>query len=236
MRHVSLLGAASALALAGALLALSTPANATTVIVSVGVPPGFIATNSVDFTGFTGTAPGVSTYTNDGMIFDVKSLSSTQDIISTLAGSNPSFAPSQHLGYIDIHSAPGTAFKALSLDFGSFFSAPGDNLLLRVMNGTTFVTAQTFGGVPFHSFETLNIEATSGTFTDLWLAVKPTSETDPLGTTGLEHNAIAIDNVFAQITEVHAVPEPSMWALMLVGFGGVGAMFRKLRRPVVVPT
>jgi hypothetical protein len=29
-----------------------------------------------------------------------------------------------------------------------------------------------------------------------------------------------------------AVPEPTSWALMLLGFGGMGAMLRSRRRPV----
>ena len=37
----------------------------------------------------------------------------------------------------------------------------------------------------------------------------------------------ALDNV-----SVAAVPEPASWALMLVGFGGLGAVLRRQRRAV----
>jgi len=41
-------------------------------------------------------------------------------------------------------------------------------------------------------------------------------------------NDFAIDNI-----SVTAVPEPGTWALMIIGFGGAGAMLRSNRRKAV---
>ena len=40
---------------------------------------------------------------------------------------------------------------------------------------------------------------------------------------------------FAQILSDIAIPEPSTWAMMLLGFGGMGAVLRRRRRQAAVP-
>lgn len=36
-------------------------------------------------------------------------------------------------------------------------------------------------------------------------------------------------------TPVGAVPEPSTWAMMLLGFGAIGASMRRKRKPITLP-
>ena len=41
------------------------------------------------------------------------------------------------------------------------------------------------------------------------------------------------EGVFLDAVSVAAVPEPATWALMLLGFGGIGLAMRRRRRPAL---
>ena len=101
----------------------------------------------------------------------------------------------------------------------------------RVSGGTatqlTMTFADTAGEIFSHTFAIpanglFNAKATDGTPIDYFsLAAN--------GTIG-DVRQIRIGGV----TEVGAVPEPMTWTMMIVGFGGVGALMRR-RRPALLP-
>jgi hypothetical protein len=54
------------------------------------------------------------------------------------------------------------------------------------------------------------------------------TSTSPITSVTIDSPA-AYDFDLITVSEIPGVPEPSMWALMLVGFGGVGATMRTRR-------
>lgn len=126
------------------------------------------------------------------------------------------------------------AHSFLSMDLGNddpLFTVDGDRAVLTVylgasLVGSTFVVFnrndvadQTIGFMfgPFDNFTLAYTNAAGDLFTG-----------GPNTNTGLIE---VIDNV--TFDEVGGVPEPSAWALMILGFGGVGAMARRRQRLLV---
>jgi hypothetical protein len=154
-----------------------------------------------------------------------------------------------------------TSFNGLSFNTGSFdqltsasgFAAIGsgntDTLGLLSQNGNAF----NYTGTAF----TLLVNFTapsiaSGTFAALltgevsgannggvqFTFTNPTQTfNSPSGPFSLTVNNLSVggSNVNTPITGfiLAAVPEPSTWAMMLVGFGGIGLAMRRRRRPVL---
>lgn len=225
----SLFGGLAASALAAA-LAFASPASASSVLVTFGSTSAI----SLFATGFDSlVSSGSNSYTDAGMLFTAVSLDPTQGINANEASAtNQSLTASNHLGYIDISMVDSSiAFANLHFQFANFAGGT-PKFLYRVMDGANFVTAGSFSSYGFGgTFRTVDFTATSGHFTDVLVAVKGFNDADQLGTDGLEHNFISIDNVGGFGTRIStAVPEPSTWALMLLGFGTMGAMLRNQRR------
>lgn len=113
----------------------------------------------------------------------------------------------------------------LTFDLGTQGNSPSAiNAAAGTANQTFTTTAQAGFG---WQTETLAFTA-SGTSTTVSL----------LGQTESNGNYIGLDNVSVTCTSactVSGAPEPASWALMLVGFGGLGVMLRSRRRHANAP-
>jgi len=118
----------------------------------------------------------------------------------------------------------------LSMDLGNddaFFTVPGDRAVLTVYLGATLV-GSTF--VVFNRDDVMNqtIGFMFGPFDNFTLAYTNAAGDPFTGGPGTNVGLIeVIDNV--TFDEVGGVPEPSAWAMMIMGFGGVGALMRRRR-------
>lgn len=209
----------------GVCLSGAPAANAATVVVSTHASPGFIATNTLDLSGFTSTSSNV--LSNNGLTLSAVSTDPTQGLSSTAAGSTKSVTPSNLLGYFDFTTSGSTAFDGLAFQLGNFSGSPLTTLFYTVLSGTDVVSSGSFTGVPSGGFEGVVFQATSGTFTDVQLAVKNSCCADAFTAGG--SNFASVMNVSAHTVNVvrAAVPEPATWAMMLVGFGLAGAVLRR---------
>jgi len=200
-------------------------------------------TNDQFGTGFGGQ--GVTGWTGNGGYNIYFGASPQQSAVSQFAGGNEAFRAS---------------FNSLSPDGGAFVAIDGDSdargAISQTLNGlqvgktytltfdwaasqlrnrtgdTTEQFAVSFGG---QTFSTAVLNVASGGFTG-WNTVTmfftPTAATQTLtflsiGTpNGLPPMAV-LDGVSL------TVPEPATWAMMLVGFGGIGAMIRRRRQTLV---
>jgi len=111
-----------------------------------------------------------------------------------------------------------TAFDGGSSSYHSVTGlVPGAVAVANYDNGTPLVAKRTVAG-----FQTVNLNfhpGSSDTRSDFWVS----------STGGTALIANALENVGA----VAAVPEPATWAMMLVGFGMIGATARYRRRRTV---
>jgi len=118
----------------------------------------------------------------------------------------------------------------LSMDLGNddeFFTVPGDRAVLTVYLGATLV-GSTF--VVFNRDDVMNqtIGFMFGPFDNFTLAYTNAAGDPFTGGPGTNVGLIeVIDNV--TFDEVGGVPEPSAWTMMIMGFGGVGALMRRRR-------
>jgi hypothetical protein len=85
----------------------------------------------------------------------------------------------------------------------------GGGLATFTFDGGTSVLTRSFDNLP--GFQTFNFDAANLTSVRI-------SSTSPF----------QIDNI--RLTAVAAVPEPGTWAMMLIGFGAIGASVRRARR------
>ncbi len=123
----------------------------------------------------------------------------------------------------------------LSMTFGNddpAFSNPGDRAVLTVYNGATLVGA-TF--VVFNRNDKMDqtIGFSFGPFDNWTLAY-----TNPAGSVFTGGGAVntglieVIDNITFDDGVRPVVPEPATWAMMIMGFGGVGAIMRRRRSAI----
>lgn len=112
----------------------------------------------------------------------------------------------------------------LVANYGSFGDATVDLLVNDVLAG---------------SFTNIMDRTTAGSdwkrFTYEFQAAAPTVKLTFLSSTSLSSSnlGVGLDNVTWDMVRqpVAGVPEPASWALMIAGFGGIGAAFRVRRRP-----
>jgi len=155
---------------------------------------------------------------------------------------------------------------SLDLTSGIFFNSNGAGLdtfswdllnnpkidLSGLSAGFTAVDPQTAGSNHedgFGSFDYV-VNATSNTLTHLQFSVVG-SGTNAGAVLTLDHNTADSQSIFAAVdvigsngntgvvgatTFTGGVPEPATWGMMLVGFGGLGAMMRRRRAMATVAT
>jgi len=97
-----------------------------------------------------------------------------------------------------------------------------DPVLSKVLNGITYLAIHWGGGVdaPDHGQDTTSfykVDAGNSNILTFALNLGSSSDVTIYGTS---------DHI---ITHTGGVPEPATWAMMLVGFGGMGAMLRRRR-------
>lgn len=74
----------------------------------------------------------------------------------------------------------------------------------------------------------------SAAFTFNWSESLGAGDTDHTGTVTLSPSATYSNGTYARFSLVNAaVPEPATWAMMLVGFGGIGFAMRRRRQPLL---
>jgi hypothetical protein len=102
------------------------------------------------------------------------------------------------------------------------------------------VTSSILGATPFSvsAFGATPVDYESGaSFTTETLDFTPSTANgsiDFIGSAASDNSLSAIDNLtISTISTAPGVPEPATWAMMLVGFGGLGAAMRRSRRRAV---
>lgn len=107
-----------------------------------------------------------------------------------------------------------TAISSISVTFAGVSTGPDTRIF--AYNGNTLLA--TIAGPT----------TTTGQFT---LSYSAASITRVAVAAGSYNDWVGVDNVvFTQVGATPAVPEPATWAMMLVGFGGMGAAMRYRRR------
>jgi hypothetical protein len=130
----------------------------------------------------------------------------------------------------------GITYLDVAVDPGYDFTLAGFNLNDLAGNGDWFVKISAFNGATLlqsavftESNNTkFKIAATGGdTLTHFQIQLV----TDATGTTAVPLNgALQLDGVGQiRIDGVAVVPEPATWAMMIMGFGGVGSLLRRRR-------
>ena len=136
-----------------------------------------------------------------------------------LAGNGTSVLLNDRNTSIFLQAIGGAAFSLSSVDVAtSFANLPANSLRIDGFLGGMLTSSLTIGSLG--QFQTVN----TGSFTNVDRVVF-----DGLGGQG----GFELDNV-ALNSAVAAVPEPTTWAMMLAGFGGIGfAMRRRKDKPTM---
>ena len=119
----------------------------------------------------------------------------------------------------------------LSMDFGNddaFFTNPGDRAVLTVYLGAALV-GQTFVVMNRNDVMDQTIGFNFGPFDNFTFAYTDAAGNPFTGGPGTNVGLIeVIDNITFDVADT-VVPEPATWAMMILGFGGVGAILRRRR-------
>jgi hypothetical protein len=130
-------------------------------------------------------------------------------------------------GYTDITLTGGGSFSAVQILVGSGWFGGTPDLEYQLLDGGSLVASGVAGPVPTYSDAGFSqyYGFTGGTFDEVQLQVQ-----NP----GTAFNPGAYEaGAYADIAIGNAVPEPATWAMMLVGFGGLGAAMRSRRKQIV---
>jgi len=119
----------------------------------------------------------------------------------------------------------------LSMDFGNddaFYTNPGDRAVLTVYLGAAMV-GQTFVVMNRNDVLDQTIGFAFGSFDNFTLAYTDAAGNPFTGGGGVAVGLIeVIDNITFDVADT-VVPEPATWAMMILGFGGTGAILRRRR-------
>lgn len=121
----------------------------------------------------------------------------------------------------------------VTVTFDAGFAASLSSFYMDVAgySPTTLTIFDQFGAALFTS----NVTLTSGAYTDPGVYVRyGTTSTSGIG--GFSFSGAAAGNTSIDNLEAIAgpVPEPSTWAMMLIGFGGIGYSMRRRRKSVAI--
>ena len=172
-------------------------------------------------------------YPGNALIDGAFSISISGDPLSARAAIGPGFCspPCSSNGTQSLYSmatnftilrTDGGAFSLLSLDAASYFTTLNSTLDIVVTGYkesasvvSTTITSAPGGADVFHTY-------TLAGFDDL------NSFTIAEVSNGINYAGFAVDNITAD------VPEPSTWAMMILGFAGIGFMaYRRSSKPAV---
>ena len=201
----------SALSLAGLMFAAPQAANAAT-IVNINTTAGSL--NFVDLTTVSGSALNLvnasSPYQNNlqrAFIFNEGIFGRLQSFL------------------LHFDDAPGNPQGRVTGSFGIQLAA-GEMLGTAIQTSVQLIATDPANGVVYSTNGNRGLEA-NGNGAD-FLSV---TLNGLLATVNFDLRANqALDNARFQITQAAAVPEPSTWAMMMIGFGAVGAAARSSRR------
>jgi hypothetical protein len=119
----------------------------------------------------------------------------------------------------------------LSMDFGNDdanFTIPGQRAVLTVYLGAALV-GQTFVVMNRNDIMDQTIGFNFGPFDNFTFAYTDAAGNPFTGGPGTNVGLIeVIDNITFDVADA-VVPEPATWAMMIMGFGGVGAILRRRR-------
>jgi hypothetical protein len=115
---------------------------------------------------------------------------------------------------LQIHLSPPANGALGNGVFGTIDLEPGDGQLFAI-NVPVGTSAGTFSQQVTY--------IAPGTYTPSYSFVGTAQETANFGYTVPDNESINVSGDFAQVT-ISAVPEPSTWAMMLLGFAGIGFM------------
>lgn len=224
---------------------LATSASATAYNLGSSYGGLFGGGESVTFDDFT-SQPGPVSYTNPAGTLGVSYVGDVFGVFSTAMPGDPSWAPVVGGGYTSITVLGDYGVEALMFDFAQTFAPSAQMSLFYQVIGTDGSTLGTgkIAGLNYKAYnnytayydgalikEVRAYGASSFTGTD---TASGTGGISPVFNPGPDTlDSGLLDNVY--VTDLHAVlaaavPEPSSWALMLVGFAGLGTMLRFSRR------
>ena len=184
------------------------------------------ATYNTDFSTIGATTAYTGPYSDGGIT--VQYVGITNGIWTTSQPTAPSgyswYSNGGGTGYTDITLTGGGTFTSASLLVGSGFGGGSPQLDYKLLNGTTVVSSGDWGSVPSYGGGLITASFSGGPFTEIQIQ-GPLSSTI-FSPTNFE--ALALGS----ITLFSAVPEPSTWAMMILGFFGVGFMaYRRKSKP-----
>jgi hypothetical protein len=206
-----------------------------------GVPDSFSAPNSLPANFFNANSPRGVVFITPGTGFEVSANAGVAPV--NFGNIDPSysttFAPfsAQRLftpvgsNIFDIlFFLPGTNTPAVTTGFGAIFSDVDlANITSIQLFGADNSSLGTFfaptAGVPNSGFSFLGISYATPTIS----RVRVTSGNAALapGTTDSQADLVVLDDFLFGEPFASAVPEPSTWAMMLLGFAGIGGMMRR---------
>jgi hypothetical protein len=174
-----------------------------------------VGTGSISYDGIGSTTNGVFGYGTDNNLY---SINTTTGASTLLGATNVAFT-----GFFGFSAGGSTLYELMGSDLYSLNTTTGAGTLIGSTGGSGFGAAVSEGGVLYAGSEsplaiyTLNPSTGAGV------------ECPNLTGTSEEIFGLAPD-----IPSAPGVPEPAAWALMLIGFGGLGAALRAQRRRVAL--
>jgi hypothetical protein len=205
-------------------LAVAASANAT-IFIGVSVNGGAIQTVAVDPTN---TAAGVVNFSLGS--FTINNISAIGPVLPLdLLSSNSLNTSSTTAGFLDVFITETNV--AANLVHGGFISSLTSNTLPAGWS----VTESTFWNAANTSAYGAGALLASHTFGNIGTSVIGTL-VQPSANFALteQYHIVATGSGTANSTiDLSSVPEPATWGLMILGFGGIGAMVRNRRRQAV---